>query len=87
MLEMKSTPEPCTNDQLYQEEPITLSTAVASKSLADYWDADPPDSVFRQKVKNMQAKELVSKIIDGGARDRINRKKSRMESFLGIKSE
>ena len=35
----------------------------------------------------MQAKEMVSKIIEEQAKDRINTKKSRMEAMLRVKSE
>ena len=40
--------------------------------------------VFRQKVKKIQSKELVSKLLISAASDRFDMKKSRMESILGF---
>ena len=40
--------------------------------------------MFRQKVKKMQSKELVSKVLTSAASDRFDMKKSRMESILGF---
>ena len=44
----------------------------------------PVDSIFRLKVKKMQSRELVSKILGEAAKDRFDIKKSRVESVLGI---
>ena len=40
--------------------------------------------LFKQRVKKMQSKEIVSKVLTAAANDRFNMKKSRMESILGI---
>ena len=44
----------------------------------------PVDSIFRLKVKKMQSRELVSRILGEAAKDRFDLKKSRVESVLGI---
>ena len=44
----------------------------------------PVDSIFRLRIKKMQSRELVSKILGEAAKDRFDIKKSRVESVLGI---